>query len=75
MEKLDADQHKLRNTLAQLEKKLAELDPNDYVKAAELNRTLQDETGRLEKFEEEWLEAADGLEQVEKQLSAMGRLN
>jgi ATP-binding cassette subfamily F protein 3 len=75
MEKLDADQHKLRNTLAQLEKKLAELDPNDYVKAVELNRTLQDETGQLEKLEEEWLEAADGLEQVEKQLAAMGRLN
>ncbi len=42
---------------------------------ATLNRTLQDETSRLEKLEEEWLEAADGLEQVEKQLGAMGRLN
>ncbi|HYX39892.1 MAG TPA: ABC-F family ATP-binding cassette domain-containing protein [Oligoflexus sp.] len=75
MEKLEIDQHKLKNTMAQVEKKLADLDPNDYVKATDFNRMLQDHTAQLEKLEEEWLETADGLEQVETQLGAMGRLN
>jgi DNA mismatch repair ATPase MutS len=75
MEKLEIEQHKLKSSMAQVEKKLAELDPNDYVKATEMNRMLQEQTTQLEKLEEDWLEAADGLEQVEKQLGAMGRLN
>ncbi len=66
LEKLEIDQHKLRSTVAQLEKKLAELDPGSYQKATELNKQLQDQHKILEKLEEDWLEAADALEQAEK---------
>jgi len=75
LEKMEIEQHKLKSSVALYEKKLADLPPGDYQKATEINRDLQDKHRILEELEENWLETADALEQAEKQLTAMGRLN
>lgn len=46
---------------AQIESQLAETDPADYEKLADLAKELQTARGRVEQLEEQWLDVAEGL--------------
>ena len=46
---------------AQIESQLAETDPADYEKLAELAKELQAARGRVEQLEAQWMDAAEGL--------------
>lgn len=46
---------------AQIESQLAETDPADYEKLAELAKELQTARGRVEQLEAQWMDAAEGL--------------
>ncbi|MDY6076929.1 ABC-F family ATP-binding cassette domain-containing protein [Mobiluncus sp.] len=47
--------------VAQIESQLAETDPADYEKLADLAKELQTARGRVEQLEEQWLDVAEGL--------------
>jgi ATP-binding cassette subfamily F protein 3 len=75
MEKLEQEQSQLRTLAAHVEEQLGNLDPGHYQKAQELQKELDQGRSRLDKLEEQWLEAAERLEAAEGQLSEWGRLN
>ena len=47
--------------VAQIESQLAETDPADYEKLADLAKELHTARGRVEQLEEQWLDVAEGL--------------
>ncbi len=73
MEKTESDQTKLKMKAQALEGELSTVDPSAYVKAQELHRSLQDVHKAQVLADEQWLEAAESLERIEAQLTAMGR--
>lgn len=52
---------KATTQVAQIESQLAETDPADYEKLADLAKELQTARRRVEQLEEQWLDAAEGL--------------
>ncbi|MBC7661457.1 MAG: ABC-F family ATP-binding cassette domain-containing protein [Chitinophagaceae bacterium] len=74
IEKLEKDQAPLKSAIQKLEDKLAKVNPSAYSEAQKINDEVKVFQRQLETNEEQWLEAAAGLEQTEIRLSEMGRL-